>query len=111
MITDEKAYQITQWLVDIAETAAAAKAQATFLTEEVKAVAAELQRKSEAKTHAQREAYALTHPAHRAAREAARDAQKEDWKYRILIKGAEAELDFWRTHSANHRGAMHRNGG
>ena len=111
MITDGKAHEITEWLVDIADEAAAARAKAQFLTDEIKAVAARLQQKADGKTHAQREAFALTHPDHRAAREAARDAQEEDWKYRRLIAGAEAQLEFWRTHSANHRGAMRQHGG
>ena len=103
MITEEDLGRTLDWLVKAALPASKARAEREYVEQFRKSLKAILMGKSDAKTIAEREAYAYSHPEYKQHLDAIREAIEADEKYRWLQVAAEAKIRLWQTMQANSR--------
>ena len=103
MITEEELGRTLDWLVKVALPASKARAEREYVEQFRKSLKAILMGKSDAKTIADREAYAYSHPEYKQHLDAIREAIEADEKYRWLQVAAEAKIGLFRTQEANNR--------
>ena len=105
MISEAEVHRCFDFLRDSAEKIADAR-HAKVRTEELrKVIWSELRRISEAKTQAEKDAYASAHPRYKQHIDEMANAAREFELLRAQREGALSKLEAWRTFSANERGA------
>jgi ABC-type phosphate transport system auxiliary subunit len=103
VITDEEIEKCLDWLTRSAVPAAKARAEREYIEQYRKSLKAILEGKSDAKTVAEREAFAYSHKEYRDHLEALRIAIEADEKFRWLQVAAECKIELFRTQAANSR--------
>lgn len=92
--------------IESAARSGAAKAEEIRASENLKIVFSRLRLEARAKTVAEREDAARTHPEYQAAVERLAEATERSHTLRDKTNKAEALLSFWQTENANARAAM-----
>lgn len=103
MITEAQIEVVLDWLVKNADPAAKARADRCHIEEFRKSKKAILMAQSDAKTVADREAYAYSHPEYLELLAGYKVAVEADEKFRWLMTAADAKIEIFRTMQANAR--------
>lgn len=96
-------FQALDFIRDSAAEYGRLKAYATFMMEKRKTVKSALMQRSLEKTESAKESWAYAHPEYIKHLEEMRDAIAEYETLRILIVGAEAKIEAWRSLEATAR--------
>ena len=104
-VNEETIDKTLDWLSRSAIPAAKARAERIYIEEYRKSLKAILEARSDAKTVAEREGYAYSHPEYKQHLEALRMAVEADELYRWRFAVAEAKIGVWRSETANRRAA------
>jgi hypothetical protein len=91
------------FIIENAEAFADAKAERVHVENFLRSKKALLMNQSDAKTVADREAYAYAHPEYVQLVDGLRDAVAVEEKIKWLLIAAQARVEIWRTRSANAR--------
>ena len=91
-------------MIQAAPRYAKAKAQRMYLEEFRRVKRALLMQQSDAKTVADREIYAYSHPEYLEVLEGIKTAVEAEETFRFKLKAAEIQTDIWRSKEASNRG-------
>jgi 16S rRNA G966 N2-methylase RsmD len=104
MITDEMVEKALDYLRDMGEEAAVAKAQRIYLEEFRKVVKADIMKQHLDKAVNAQEREAYSDPTYKQHLIAMREAIEADERHRWMMASAQAKIEAWRTQQANRRG-------